>query len=120
MLKSDAFKELDMNLDQHSETAALGMSGEYHCQIVRDGKVIDEWTEKNLVVNEGLNSMLNVTFNAAAQITTWYVGVFEGNYTPVATVTAASIAASSTECTAYASSTRPEFVEATALSLIHI
>lgn len=93
--------------------ANIQTKGQYHCQIIRDGKVIDDWTEDNLVVNEGLNSMLNVMFNGAAQITTWYVGVFEGNYTPVATVTAATIAASATESTAYTSSTRPEYVEAT-------
>ncbi len=86
--------------------------GRYHGQIIRDGKVIDEWEDENLVVNEGLNSLLSVYFNGGTQITTWYCGVFEGNYTPVATVTAATIASASTECTAYASATRPEWVEA--------
>lgn len=89
-------------------------SGRYDCQIIRDGKVIDEWSQDNLVVNEGLNSLLNIMFNASAQITTWYTGIFEGNYTPVASVTAATIASASTESTAYTSSTRPEYVEAAA------
>jgi hypothetical protein len=53
-------------------------------------------------------------FNSATQTTTWYLGLFEGNYTPVATVTASSIAADATETTAYVASTRPEYVEATA------
>ena len=66
-------------------------AGKYHGQIIRDGKVIDEFEDANLVVNEGLNSLLNVYMNAATQITAWYIGVFEGNYTPVATVTAATI-----------------------------
>lgn len=108
-----------MDSKQHGEVgtsvpeASILTQGQYHCQIVRDGQVIEDWTEDNIVVNEGLNSMLNVMFNGAAQIATWYVGVFEGNYTPVATVTAATIASSATESTAYASSTRPEYVEAT-------
>lgn len=87
-------------------------AGRYHGQIIRQGRVIDEWEDDNLVVNEGLNSLLSVYFNGGAQITTWYCGVFEGNYTPVATVTAATIASAATESTAYDSATRPEWVEA--------
>jgi hypothetical protein len=86
--------------------------GRYSGQLIRAGRVIDEWEDDNLVVNEGLNSILSVYFNGGTQITTWYVGVFEGNYTPVATVTAATITSASTECTAYAASTRVEWVEA--------
>ena len=86
--------------------------GTYHGQIVRDGQVIDEWVDSNLVVDEGLNSMLNVTFNGATQIGTWYLGLFEGNYTPVAGVTAATITSASTECIAYAETTRVAYVEA--------
>lgn len=105
--------------EQHGEAGNLVpestilAAGEYNCQIIRDGKVIDEWVEKNLVVNEGLNRLLNVMFNSAAQTATWYLGLFEGNYTPVAGVTAATIAAASTETTAYTSTTRVEFAEAT-------
>lgn len=90
--------------------------GSYRGQIIRAGRVIDEWEDKNLVVNEGLDALLNIMFHGSTQITTWYMGVFEGNYTPVATVTAATITSASTECTAYASSTRPEYVEAAASS----
>ena len=90
----------------------LFVQGQFEGTLLRKGKVIDQWVDKNLVVNEGLNSLLSIMFNAGTQITTWYLGVFEANYTPVATVTAATIASASTECTAYASATRPEYVEA--------
>jgi len=92
----------------------LLVGGKFCGQHIRNGRVIDEWEDHNLVVNEGLNALLNIMFNGSTQITTWYMGVFEGNYTPVATVTAATITSASTECTAYASATRPEYVEATA------
>lgn len=94
----------------------LLVGGKYQGQIIRKGRVIEEFEDPNLVVNEGLNALLNIMFNGATQITTWYLGVFEGNYTPVAGLTAATVTASSTECTAYASATRPEYVEATASS----
>lgn len=88
------------------------VGGIFTGQLIRNGVVIDEFVQPNLVVNEGLNRMLNVMFNGASQTSAWYLGVFEGNYTPVATVTAATIASAATESTAYTSSTRPEYVEA--------
>lgn len=94
----------------------LLVGGTFIGQIIRAGEVIDEFADHNLVVNEGLNSLLNVMFGGATQIATWYLGLFEGNYTPVAGVTAATITSASTECTAYTSSTRPEYVEAAAAS----
>lgn len=87
----------------------LGAHGHYTGQIIRDGRVIDEWGFDNLVVNEGLNYLNDVMFFALAATTTWYLGVFEGNYTPVATVTAATITAASTESTAYSETTRQAF-----------
>ena len=92
------------------------VNGRWDGQIVRDGKVIDEWSDHNLVCNEGLNALLGIMFHGDTQITTWYVGIFEGNYTPVATVTAATITSASTECTAYDESTRVAYNEAAASS----
>lgn len=99
--------------------AKLAVTGRYDGQIIRNGEVIEEFTEYNLVANEGLNSILNIHFNSASQITAWYMGVFEGNYTPTAGVTAATVASTSTESTAYTNSTRPSFttVSSTAQSV---
>lgn len=97
-------------------SSKLHVGGKFVGQHVRHGEVIDEFEDDNLVVNEGLNSLLNVYFAASTQITTWYLGIFEANYTPVATVTAATIATASTECTAYDETTRPEWQEAAAAS----
>lgn len=96
----------------------LLVGGKYHGQHIRDGKVIDEWEDDNLVVNEGLNALLDIMFHGTTQISPWYLGVFEGNYTPVAGVTAATIASAATECTAYASATRPAYDEAAAASQV--
>ncbi len=91
---------------------ALHVGGRFIGEIRRHGKVIDQFEVPNLVVNEGLNALLNIMFNGATQIPTWYIGIFEGNYTPVAGVTAATIASAATECTAYTNATRPEYQEA--------
>lgn len=90
----------------------LLLGGKFIGQLVRDGKIIDEWEDNNLVTNEGLDHVLDVIFHGGTQVGTWYLGVFEGNYTPVATVTAATITSASTECTAYDESTRQAYVEA--------
>jgi hypothetical protein len=108
--------------DNHTKTpggvlmpsSQLKVGGKFLGQIVRQGQIIDEFEDSNLVVNEGLNSLLNIYFGGSTQITTWYLGLFEGNYTPVATVTAATITAASTECVAYDETTRREYQEASA------
>lgn len=94
----------------------LLVAGRWDGQHIRDGKVIDEWSQPNLVVNEGLDSLLNIYFHNATQIGTWYIAPFEGNYTPVATVTAATITAAATECTAYDEAARVAYDEAAASS----
>lgn len=94
----------------------LQVGGRFLCEHVRDGEVIDVWDDHNLVVNEGLNALLDIMFHGSTQITTWYLGLFEGNYTPVAGLTAATVASAATECTAYDESTRQAFDEAAAAS----
>ena len=95
--------------DSINPSSGILVGGQYHGQIIRDGRILDEWTDPNLVVNEGLDALINIMFDAATQITAWYLGLFEGNYTPVAGVTAATIVSAATETTAYASSTRPAY-----------
>lgn len=92
----------------------MAVGGVFEIEHIREGEVIDKWRQPNLVVNEGLNKLLDVMFHADTQIATWYLGLFEGNYTPVAGLTAATVASASTECTAYDNATRPEFNEAIA------
>lgn len=94
----------------------LRVGGIFLCEHVRAGEVIDRWEQPNLVVNEGLNALLDIMFHGNTQIGTWYLGLFEGNYTPVSTVTAATITSAATECIAYDETTRQEYVEAAASS----
>lgn len=77
-------------------------------------KVIDYQTglvaiDGNLVVNEGLNHFLNAALpptGGYAATTAWYIAPFSGNYTPTATLTAATFASTATEFTDYTASTR--------------
>lgn len=74
--------------------------------IHRDGTRSQREVVHNLVPLEGLNHMMSVTFKAATANPNWFLGVYEGNYTPTSAITAATIAATATESTAYASGTR--------------
>lgn len=96
------------------ERARASVGGVFTIEHVRDGKVIDKWEEKNLVVDEGLNSLLDTYLNGdgTAKITAWYVALFEGNYTPTAGLTAANFTATATESTAYDEATRQLWVDA--------
>lgn len=120
MPKSGAFKGVRMTEFVKSAGGVLmpanklAAQGRFIVEHWRQGELLDVSEDLNLVVNEGLNSMLDIMFHGATQITTWYIGLFEGNYTPVASVTAATITAAATESTAYDESTRQEYVEAAA------
>lgn len=82
----------------------------------RGNKIIDHFVDRNLLVAEGLTSMLGVYLHADTQLPNWFIGVFEGNFTPVDGTNASNVATNSTECTAYASLTRPAYVPAAAAS----
>jgi hypothetical protein len=60
------------------------IGGVFTFEQVRDGKVIDTWTEDNIVVDEGLNYVLATAMAAGTPSTTFYVGIFKNNYVPVA------------------------------------
>ena len=71
-----------------------------------------------MIVNQGLNHLLDVGLHGTTPVSPWYVGIYEGNYTPLATDTAATFPASATECTAYTEATRQEYVEAVAAAQV--
>ena len=81
--------------------------GHIACELVREGEVIDAWGVDNLVVNQGLNYLLGAGLAGGSQITTWYIGLFSGNYTVLAADVASGIAAAATEVTAYSGGARP-------------
>lgn len=83
----------------------------YTLEHVRDGQVIDREVVRNLMPTEGVNHMLSTQFKGTAQVATWYIGIYEGNYTPTIADTAAGLPAAATETTAYTAATRVEFVE---------
>lgn len=92
--------------------AKVWLGGVFEHELIRGGKSLGVARDPNIVVNQGLDHILSVVCNAGTQVTAWFVGIFEGNYTPVAGDTAANITANSTESTAYTEATRVAWDEA--------
>lgn len=66
-----------------------------------DSVVLSVEEVTNLIPTEGLNYMLGTALTGVTQLASWYIALFEGNYTPIAGVTAATFPADATESTAY-------------------
>lgn len=87
--------------------------GRYEGKIFdKKGRLKEEFIDENLVVNQGLNDMLAVYLQGGAQKSSWFMGIFQGNYAPVPTDTAANWAANATECSNYTNATRPSWTPA--------
>jgi hypothetical protein len=66
---------------------------------------INNWSNGNVCVDEGLNYLLDIMFASETQITDWYAVVFENDYTPQAADTYA--VPGYTECITLQETTRP-------------
>lgn len=61
----------------------IGAHGVWIGKIIdSDGNVRDEWECENLVVDEGINHILNVAFNSKTQTAAYYVALNGSNISP--------------------------------------
>lgn len=111
----ESFERLDKPLASGLKMHRGGV-GVYRAQHIRDGVVIDEFDFENLVVNQGLTYALNAALGGGSQLSGWFLGLFSGNYTVLAADTAATIAANSTEVTAYTAGARVAWTAGAAAS----
>lgn len=100
-----------------NETPSVG--GIFTFTHVRNGEVIDSWEQRNLVLNAGLDHLLDVTFHGTTAISPWYIGLYSNTYTPDAGDTSADLGVSYTQITTqYDEATRPEYEEAAAAAQV--
>ena len=78
------------------------------------GRLISKTGCHNIITDEGLDRLLNVMLHATTQITTWYVELFEDDFTPDGDET--YDVPGYTICTAYSEETRPVYNEAASSS----
>jgi len=85
---------------KHHELARIGFVYELTC-ITRDGQV--KWRERvgNLIPNAGRDYLLSAGLLAGAQLSNWYIGLYENAHTPVVADTMATLMADCGEITSY-------------------
>ena len=74
--------------------ANVFIGGAFEHWITRNGLDGEHAIDANMVVNEGLDYILDVAFSGGTPITTWYVGINKIAYTVQATSSAATYAGS--------------------------
>lgn len=77
----------------------------------RGSRILSVERVPNLMPLEAIHHMFATEFRGGTQVATWFCGIFEGDYTPLLTDTMATLPGLATECVAYVSATRPEWVE---------
>lgn len=92
------------------------LHGVFHGEIYNpDGSFVRSFDWENGDTNAGLNSMLDVYFNASTQLTTWYLGLIDN--TSFSSVSATDTSANHTgwvESQAYSETTRPTWTSSAA------
>lgn len=79
----------------------------YIVELIKAGRVIETETVHNIIPEAGLNYMLSAALKGGTQSPNWYIGLFEGNYSPQSTDTAATFPGLAVECTTYVETARP-------------
>lgn len=87
------------------------VAGVFDTEHRRGGDLLARDLSPNVIPTEGLNHILSVIVGGGTQVNPFYTGLFEGNVTPGASLTHATLVAVLTECVAYAETTRPAYVE---------
>ena len=87
--------------------AGFTITGRFDFEQYRSGEMIDSWTAHNTCTTEGLGAILGCMFGSWSQAGTWYVFLFNDDYTPSIADTYA--ASGWSEHTEYDEATRPEW-----------
>ena len=93
------------------KSGKVGFIWKFEC-FLPDGTRKWESVEENLIPDEGRDYLLNAALNAGSQLSSWFIGLYSGNYSPVAGDTIATFPASSTEITtAYSEANRVALID---------
>lgn len=84
----------------------------YEAELVSpDGSIIGSGKTKNLVPQVGIDHLAGLLRGTVSPISSWYVGLFEGNFVPTSATKASDLQISAQECQSYSESARPEWNE---------
>lgn len=89
---------------------------EYLIETLVNGVVVDSEVVHNLMPGEGIDHLLSVALKGGTQVATWYVGLFEGNYTPSSSEVMTTFPGLAAETTTYDEAGRVTWVEGAVVS----
>lgn len=81
-------------LEAYENGSSVKAGGYFTAEHIRNGEVIHREDSPNIVVDEGLTYILDTALSGGTQKTSWYIGIFKNNYTPIAANVAATFAGS--------------------------
>lgn len=91
--------------------SVLGTGLQYTVETLKDGVVIDRTVEHNIMPQQSIDHIASMIRGAGATpVASWYVGLFENNYVPSPSVTAADLVTTVGESQAYDEPDRPQWV----------
>lgn len=95
-------------------SSAVILDGFIHRLVIldKDGNVVDDEATHNLIPQVGIDFLIRSPFGDTAPISTFYCGLFSGNYIPSSSTTAADIPTNMQEFTNYSEGTRPVWTRA--------
>ena len=80
----------------------LGTGFEYTVELVKDGAVVDRSVEHNILPQQSVDHIVSlIRGSGATPISSWYMGLFENNYVPDSSITAAGLQTTVGESQAY-------------------
>ena len=88
----------------------LGTGLVYLVETIVNGEVVDRFIEHNIMPQQSVDHIAGmIRGSGATPISSWYVGLFENNYVPDSSVTAADLQATVGESQAYDEDNRPNW-----------
>lgn len=87
--------------------SVLGTGFRYSCQAKLPTGGVIEWEDHNLLPQDSVDHIARLILASTSPIGAWYVGIFEGNYTPTSATSAGDLPGAVGESTAYSGATRP-------------
>ena len=90
--KSVFGERMDASIKTDQKLGGVAVIRGFWSAVCKDKNGVEKWAEEwtNIVVNEGLDHLLDVTLSAATATTTWFVGLTDGTPTVAAGDTMAS------------------------------
>lgn len=82
----------------------------YNLKCMRGNRTIWEETVHNIIPSAGIDYIVGAAMNGVAQVSSWFIGISETSYAPIASDTMTTLLTNAPESQAYSSTTRVQLI----------